>query len=134
MNAPPERLGFMLADGAAAAVLSTGAHIAALPAGTAPVILLDAEAAAIAACAATPPDCVATAESLAYVMYTSGSTGRPKGVCVPHRAVVRLVNTDYPRSRGRAIRAGLVRCLDVRDLGRAAQRRMLALMAPRQRA
>ena len=98
MNAPPERLGFMLADGEAAAVLSTGANIAALPAGTAPVILLDAEAAAIAACAATPPDCVATAESLAYVMYTSGSTGRPKGVCVPHRAVVRLVkNTDYAR-------------------------------------
>src|SRR6185295_15330564 len=33
MNAPPERLGFMLADGEAAAVLSTGANIAALPAG-----------------------------------------------------------------------------------------------------
>ncbi|MEO7327231.1 MAG: amino acid adenylation domain-containing protein, partial [Minicystis sp.] len=34
--------------------------------------------------------------ALAYLMYTSGSTGKPKGVCVPHRAVVRLVQaTNY---------------------------------------
>lgn len=33
---------------------------------------------------------------LAYVSYTSGSTGKPKGVCVPHRAVLRLVQgVDY---------------------------------------
>ena len=98
VSAPSERLGFMLADADAAAVLSTSALAAALPAGSAPVILLDREAAAIAACPATPPPGEASAESLAYVMYTSGSTGRPKGVCVPHRAVVRLVkNTDYAR-------------------------------------
>ena len=96
VSAPSQRLGFMLADAEAAAVLSTSALAAALPAGSAPVILLDREAAAIAACPATPPPGEASAESLAYVMYTSGSTGRPKGVCVPHRAVVRLVkNTDY---------------------------------------
>ena len=98
LSAPSQRLGFMLADAEAAAVLSTSALAAALPAGSAPVILLDGEAAAIAACPATPPPGEASAESLAYVMYTSGSTGRPKGVCVPHRAVVRLVkNTDYAR-------------------------------------
>ena len=98
VSAPSQRLGFMLADAEAAAVLSTSALAAALPAGSAPVILLDREAAAIAACPATPPPGEASAESLAYVMYTSGSTGRPKGVCVPHRAVVRLVkNTDYAR-------------------------------------
>ena len=112
LNAPAERLGFMMADAEVAAVLTTDAlaatlspGVAALPAGSAalspgsaPVIRLDAEAAAIEACPATPPPEAATAESLAYVMYTSGSTGRPKGVCVPHRAIMRLVlNTDYAR-------------------------------------
>ncbi|MDG2050554.1 MAG: amino acid adenylation domain-containing protein [Myxococcota bacterium] len=33
---------------------------------------------------------------IAYVMYTSGSTGEPKGVCIPHRAILRLVeNNDF---------------------------------------
>jgi amino acid adenylation domain-containing protein/non-ribosomal peptide synthase protein (TIGR01720 family) len=94
-DAPPDRLGFMLADAEAVAVVSAGSWAAALPA-TAPVIRLDAEAGAIAAASSTPPPDIASAASLAYVMYTSGSTGRPKGVCVPQRAVVRLVrNTDY---------------------------------------
>ena len=99
VSAPSQRLGFMLADAEAAAVLTARARLPRrLPAGSAPVILLDREAAAIAACPATPPPGEASAESLAYVMYTSGSTGRPKGVCVPHRAIVRLVlNTDYAR-------------------------------------
>lgn len=29
---------------------------------------------------------------VAYIAFTSGSTGIPKGTCVPHRAIVRLVN------------------------------------------
>ena len=113
LNAPAERLGFMMADAEVAAVLTTDAlaatlspGVAALPAGSAalspgsaPVIRLDAEAAAIEACPATPPPEAATAESLAYMVGTfPGSTGRPKGVCVPHRAIMRLVlNTDYAR-------------------------------------
>ena len=61
-------------------------------------------------------------------MYTSGSTGRPKGVCVPHRAIVRLVkNTDYARFSAADVflqyAPVIVRRLDVRDLGGAAERR-----------
>ncbi|MFG2608426.1 amino acid adenylation domain-containing protein [Streptomyces sp. NPDC048514] len=33
------------------------------------------------------------ADTLAYIIYTSGSTGRPKGVCIPHRQVVRLLDS-----------------------------------------
>lgn len=38
------------------------------------------------------------ATDIAYVMYTSGSTGEPKGACIPHRAILRLVeSTDFAR-------------------------------------
>lgn len=37
-----------------------------------------------------------TADDVAYIMYTSGSTGTPKAVMIPHRSVVRLVqSTNY---------------------------------------
>ncbi|NJQ03967.1 non-ribosomal peptide synthetase, partial [Streptomyces zingiberis] len=94
---PVERVGWVLADAAPAAVVCTGATRGALPADTtAPVLVLDGPGgdpgtpgagAAEAGPVAPPPG----ADDLAYVMYTSGSTGTPKGVAVPHGSVAALV-------------------------------------------
>jgi amino acid adenylation domain-containing protein len=89
LSHPPERLAFVLADAGVRAVLSTTADAgrAAPPVGV-PVVLLDAEAVALAALPATPPETSCTPDHLAYVLHTSGSTGRPKGVMVHHRGLV----------------------------------------------
>ena len=87
---PRERQAFMLADGAAVAVLTDAAmrERIAVPAGV-PVVSLDADWPAISAAPATALPAPAP-EHIAYVIYTSGSTGRPKGVPVTHRNVTRL--------------------------------------------
>ena len=89
---PGERLAFMLADAAPAAVLTHGPAQAALAAARAglerapPVIDLEADAALWASAPETDPDRAGlTAQHLAYVIYTSGSTGTPKGVMIEHR-------------------------------------------------
>jgi amino acid adenylation domain-containing protein len=89
---PEERLAFMLRD-SGAPVLLTESAFARRPvaAGTARVMLVDAqedlgegEAAMELAPAAGP-------RNLAYVIYTSGSTGRPKGVGIEHGSAAALV-------------------------------------------
>ncbi|HYH46396.1 MAG TPA: MupA/Atu3671 family FMN-dependent luciferase-like monooxygenase, partial [Thermoanaerobaculia bacterium] len=90
---PRERLAFILGD-AGVELLVTGSRWLPLFGGAAELaaagvrpVLLDAEAAAIAAREAsdlTPPD---LPDGLAYLIYTSGSTGTPKGVMVSHRNV-----------------------------------------------
>jgi amino acid adenylation domain-containing protein len=49
-------------------------------------VVLDSEAALIAAANSTPA-ISNTPQSLAYVIFTSGSTGKPKGVKIPHGAI-----------------------------------------------
>jgi len=55
------------------------------------VILVDGDAAHIAARPAALPGVPLFAEGAAYVIFTSGSTGRPKGVLVPQRALANFV-------------------------------------------
>lgn len=95
LDAPPDRIRFILGDVGAAVVLSTRAMAARLPAddGVLQVILVDEmrlfERTEAAGHRTSPSPRKAPAPSpddLAYVMYTSGSTGTPKGVGIPHTA------------------------------------------------
>jgi amino acid adenylation domain-containing protein/non-ribosomal peptide synthase protein (TIGR01720 family) len=89
---PAERLAFMVRDSGASVVVTTSELAGRLDAGAARVVLVDADADAIAACAHTAPGIVTSPDDLAYVIYTSGSTGMPKGVAVSHRCLVNLVS------------------------------------------
>ena len=81
---PAERLGWMLADARAAAVLAGPGLERRLPSTALPVLPLGNDP--IGTEADTPLPEV-DPRSLAYVLYTSGSTGTPKGVAVPHAAL-----------------------------------------------
>ena len=123
---PRERLGFMLAD-ACAPVLVTQAHLRArLPAHGGHVVCLDADADAIARHPATRPASGLDPQNPVYVIYTSGSTGPRRALWSPTTTwcgwcSVRIRRSDI-RRRLSALGAAFVRCLDVRDLGRIAQR------------
>ncbi|CAM5410439.1 non-ribosomal peptide synthetase [Streptomyces spiroverticillatus] len=82
---PAERLALVLADGAAAAVL-TDLPADRVPGGDWTVLAMDAIGEA-----RRTGDTHTVPESPAYVLHTSGSTGRPKGVVVPHRALANLL-------------------------------------------
>ncbi|MET0396582.1 MAG: amino acid adenylation domain-containing protein, partial [Longimicrobiaceae bacterium] len=85
---PAERLAFMLADSAAAVLLTEEGLRGRLPvpAGTRVVCPALAEPES-----GEDPEGGANPGSLAYVIYTSGSTGTPKGVAVEHRALVNYI-------------------------------------------
>jgi len=88
---PAERLGYMLADAGAAALLAQRPLADRLPAGDARVLLLE-DPASWAGEPDTDPGPVAGPDDPAYLIYTSGSTGRPKGVINAHRGVVNRLN------------------------------------------
>ena len=69
---PAERLGYMLADAGAKMVVTTSDLLGSLPETDARLVLLDAEAHAIANRPTTAPPSAATPGALAYVIYTSG--------------------------------------------------------------
>ncbi|MBX9404065.1 AMP-binding protein, partial [Lysobacter sp. BMK333-48F3] len=94
---PPERLAYMLEDGAPVALLADGGLLddpTALGAAAErmQVLRLDQED-AVAGYPEHDPDPAAlgiVSDQLAYLIYTSGSTGLPKGVMVQHRPAINL--------------------------------------------
>ncbi|WP_344319009.1 amino acid adenylation domain-containing protein, partial [Actinocatenispora thailandica] len=95
---PAERVGFVLADAAPRAVVTTAGLADRVPAGVARVLVDDPRTAArLAGYPAGDLGVAARAGAAAYVIYTSGSTGTPKGVIVAHRNVVRLLDTTADR-------------------------------------
>ena len=89
---PRERLAFMLNDAGNPVVLSQRRLSANLPENCARVVCLDTDWEEIARSSDENPRIAVTSESWIYVIYTSGSTGTPKAVCMPHRALVNLVD------------------------------------------
>jgi amino acid adenylation domain-containing protein len=87
---PAQRLAFMLADTAAAVVLTDQASRAVLPPTDAVVLPVDTDE--FGRLADTDLDCPISTADAAYVIYTSGSTGQPKGVVVEHRNAVNFVS------------------------------------------
>jgi amino acid adenylation domain-containing protein len=84
---PAERIGFVLEDSGALAVLTHADAAHRLSATELPVVDVDAldpaEGDGFVPAEGDP-------DALAYVIYTSGSTGRPKGVGVTHRSLLSL--------------------------------------------
>jgi amino acid adenylation domain-containing protein len=118
LSYPPERVRFMVADTAPAAVITT-AELA--PPRVQVLMLGSPEAEAELARLADGP--VTTGERRgvlvpsdpAYMLYTSGSTGRPKGVVVTHESLSNFFGflrgelmEPTARRLGRRLRAGLV--------------------------
>lgn len=89
IDAPPDRINFILKDVSAQVVLVSGELALKIPSGcSADVLVVDLNEPTLDAHHEVPsvgPD------DLAYVMYTSGSTGTPKGVVVSHSAVTQAL-------------------------------------------
>jgi amino acid adenylation domain-containing protein len=82
---PADRIAYILQDAFVSAIIAAP-HMASLPAGQVPVLLLDDEK--LADQTAERPQTSTTPDNAAYVIYTSGSTGKPKGVVLEHRGIV----------------------------------------------
>ncbi|MFF2144925.1 amino acid adenylation domain-containing protein [Kitasatospora sp. NPDC058190] len=91
---PADRIAFMCQDARPAAVLTTAAHRAAVPAGEWPTVLLDTPAEAEGGARPCGPVSV---QSPAYLIYTSGSTGVPKGVVVTHAGLAAFAAAERER-------------------------------------
>jgi len=91
---PAERVTAILEDAGAALLVSSLGMAARLPEGPWMPVLLDEEAAALAAMSPLRPAPRAHPGDPCYAIFTSGSTGRPKGVAVAHRSACNLVRAE----------------------------------------
>ncbi|WP_309234449.1 non-ribosomal peptide synthetase [Nocardia sp. XZ_19_385] len=115
---PPARLRDLIADSAAAAVISTTVEAGTLLDDSHRAVLLDDPAVADVLDGRTAPPLLPdtavrgpiSADQPAYVIYTSGSTGKPKGVVVGHRGLTAMYHnhvdeifrpTEQSANRGR---------------------------------
>ncbi|WP_156744278.1 amino acid adenylation domain-containing protein, partial [Mycobacterium sp. E740] len=88
---PDARIGFVLDDAAPVVVLTTaGLRSRVQGRGLAVVDIADPVVAEAVSGVVLP---AVGGDDVAYLIYTSGTTGAPKGVAVPHRNVVRLLET-----------------------------------------
>ncbi len=86
---PTDRIGYMLADSAAQAVVTTKELAASH--GISRAVCVDTDWPDIDRLPGELTACEPAAHDRAYVIYTSGSTGRPKGVEVAHASLMNLV-------------------------------------------
>lgn len=88
---PRERLEYVLADAGVDLVVVSPGPTERIPVDASRQLPLDD--ASLAGQPTYDPAPSGDADALAYIIYTSGSTGRPKGVCIPHRQVIRLLDS-----------------------------------------
>lgn len=87
---PVDRIAYICRDAGVSAVLTRSLHVETLDAVAATVVVVDAEASAIAAQPSErlmPEERGIPVNELAYVVYTSGASGRPKGVAIEHASI-----------------------------------------------
>lgn len=90
LDAPPERVKFILQDVSAQIVLVSDELSSKIPSTISAQVLVIGLGEPEASLETEPTNNV-TVDRLAYVMYTSGSTGTPKGVGVSHAAVTQAL-------------------------------------------
>lgn len=95
IDAPPERVKFILKDVEAIVVVVSRELRAGIPDDAGPAVIVvddaDCDAAATESDGSLVDHRQASSSDLAYVMYTSGSTGTPKGVGLSHEAATQAL-------------------------------------------
>lgn len=97
---PAERLMFMLADSAAAVVVTDATSKSRLAGCEVPLVLLDDEEGRDGGRGSdAPPEVMVSPGDPCYMIYTSGSTGQPKGALNCHRGVINTMTGLISRLR-----------------------------------
>lgn len=91
---PRERMRFMLEDTALDLLVINRKNMRGFPPWNGRTVVVEEEAAKVAAQITTKPISEAHPGSLAYIIYTSGSTGQPKGVMVERRGLYYLAKAQ----------------------------------------
>ncbi|HEX2079123.1 MAG TPA: amino acid adenylation domain-containing protein [Longimicrobium sp.] len=116
---PADRLGWVLRDAGAAAVVTLERWMERVGEAGLPVLTLDAPLLPSAG-GDEPPAEHDDPAALAYVVYTSGTTGRPKGVMVEHRQVMHYTGAVRGRLQVPADARWLLVSTFAADLGNTA--------------